>query len=343
MMERKTEQAKSLLVRYIRDQQMKQGDRLPPQDFLRKTFKFGTATISQAINELKSDGVVEVRDKVGVFVVDPNADGHAGRTIGIALRHTENSLYYSCLLTALEMKLIENGCMIRPFRYQGEADKDGILFHVDDFPGLRRSLENHALQGLIHMDDFNQESLDYIRSANIPLVFVGAPGGIAKNGAFLDYASLMGRVKQRLRVEKPQRPLLICQPSILDSISGSYDNSYAVCTAKTAEDAELLAEKIAAMPDGERYDWLICLDDIIALALSSRLAITLPPEKLPGMVIASNILAQLRYPVRKQIVYGIELDKIAAMGTGLLINAMKENRLDAGKALYSPIHIITMS
>ena len=46
MTERKTEQAKSLLVRYIRDQQMKRGDRLPPQDFLRKTFKFGTATIS---------------------------------------------------------------------------------------------------------------------------------------------------------------------------------------------------------------------------------------------------------------------------------------------------------
>ena len=106
MTERKTEQAKSLLVRYIRDQQMKRGDRLPPQDFLRKTFKFGTATISAAINELKDDGVLEVRDKVGVFVIDPNADGHAGRTIGITMRHAENSLYYSCILTALQMRLV---------------------------------------------------------------------------------------------------------------------------------------------------------------------------------------------------------------------------------------------
>ena len=121
MTERKTEQAKSLLVRYIRDQQMKRGDRLPPQDFLRKTFKFGTATISAAINELKDDGVLEVRDKVGVFVIDPNADGHAGRTIGITMRHAENSLYYSCILTALQMRLVEEGCMIRLFRYQKET------------------------------------------------------------------------------------------------------------------------------------------------------------------------------------------------------------------------------
>ena len=65
MTERKTERAKQLLVRYIRDRQMTNGDKLPPQNELRRIFRYGAATISSAINALKSDGVLDVRDKVG--------------------------------------------------------------------------------------------------------------------------------------------------------------------------------------------------------------------------------------------------------------------------------------
>ena len=68
MTERKTERAKQLLVRYIRDRQLKNGDKLPPQNELRRIFRYGAATICSAVNALRDDGVLEVRDKVGVFV-----------------------------------------------------------------------------------------------------------------------------------------------------------------------------------------------------------------------------------------------------------------------------------
>ena len=102
MTERKTERAKQLLVRYIRDRQMTTGDKLPPQNELRRIFHYGAATVSSAINALKQDGVLEVRDKVGVFVADPEAGGHAGRVIGITMLYGENNFYYSCLLASLQ-------------------------------------------------------------------------------------------------------------------------------------------------------------------------------------------------------------------------------------------------
>ena len=38
MAERKTQQAKQLLIRYIKDKNLKSGDKLPPQNQLREIF-----------------------------------------------------------------------------------------------------------------------------------------------------------------------------------------------------------------------------------------------------------------------------------------------------------------
>ena len=338
MTERKTERAKSLLVRYIRDQRMKPGDQLPPQDFLRRTFQFGTATISAAITELKNDGVLEVRDKVGVFVIDPNADGHAGRTIGITMRYAENSLYYSCILAALQMRLVEEGCMIRLFRCQKEINRKSIFFQLDDFPGLRRSLDNQELQGLIHLDDFDSRSLRYVRSRNVPLIFVGSLGGIAPNGVFYDQARCVREIGLCLKEEKPERIAFVCQPSVLQSVRSDFEAAFGsdrkIYPAKTIPEAEKIADEVVRMPDEMRYDWIIYMDDILALTITSRLAVALLPDRLPGAVIVRNLQFQMRYPVKKGIFFDNNLSEFASIGVSLLMEAMKDGKLDAGKVYY---------
>ena len=99
--------------------------------------------------------------------------------------------------------------MIRLFRYQKETERKGIFFQIDDFPGLRRSLENQELQGLIHLDDFSMQSLKFIRSKKVPLVFVGSLGGIAPYGVVYDQARTMREIGIRLKRENQQRPALI--------------------------------------------------------------------------------------------------------------------------------------
>ena len=338
MVEKKAEQAKSLLVRYIRDQKMERGDRLPPQNFLRKTFQFGTATISAAINELKNDGVLEVRDKGGVFVIDPNADGHTGRTIGITMRHAENNLYYCCILTALQMQLVKESCLIRLFRCQKKTERTSIFFQINDFPGLRRSIENQEIQGLIHLDDFTLSSLNFIRHKKLPLVFVGNLGGIAPNGVFYDQERTICEIGVRLQRENPQRPALVCQPSLFKCVQNhfyeAFGNDKKIYKGSRVQEAEKIAEEILCMPDKKRHDWIIYMDDIMALAITSKLAISLPPEKLPRAVIIRNLQFQMRYPVRNPIFFDNNLNEFATIGVSLLMNAMKDGKLDAGKVLY---------
>lgn len=338
MTAKKTEQAKALLVRYIRDHRLKRGDKLPSQDFLRQTFKFGTVTISSAINELKHDGVLEVRDKVGVFIIDPNADGHTGRVIGITARYAENNLYYSCILTALQMHLVAEGCLARLFCYQGRSKKETIFYQIDDYPGLRRSLENRELQGLIHLDDFSAASLKFIRSKKVPLVFTGSIGGIAPNGVFFDQAGTLQEIGRRLKKENPQRPALICQPSVVECVQEHFLQAFGaekkIYTMKYVKDAEKVANEIIRMPERERHDWIIYMDDILALTVTSKLAITLPPEQWPRAVIMRNLQFEMYYPVKKPIFYDCNLSEFAAVGVSLLMDAMKNGILDPKKVYY---------
>ena len=76
------------------------------------------------------------------------------------------------------------------------------------------------------------------------------------------------------------------------------------------------------------------MDDILALAITSSLAVSLPSEKLPRAVIMRNLQFQLRYPVREPIFYDSSLSEFASIGVSLLMGAMKEGKLEAGKVYY---------
>ena len=340
MTERKTERAKQLLVRYIRDRQMTTGDKLPPQNELRRIFHYGAATICSAIHALKLDGVLEARDKVGVFVADPEAGGHAGRIIGITMLYGENNFYYSCLLASLQMHLVENGCTIRLFRCLRKEKNERILFEADDFPGLRRSIENNEIQGLIHLDDFSHAALDFIKSKKLPLIFLGSRGGIAENGVFFDHNRIVKEACKMLKQKQVLRPALICQASIRQEVEPFFHENFGrtapVFTRNKPENDQNIAEMILAMPGKERPDWLICLDDFAALHLIAGLARKLAPENMPGAFIMYNRASGMHYPLSKLICCDNNLYKFAAMGVELLMKAMMSGKQDTGAVFYFP-------
>lgn len=340
MFESKTERTKQLLVRYIRDSKMKRGDKLPPQNQLRKLFNSGAVTVSSAINTLKKDGVLEVKDKVGVFVIDPYADGHTGRVIGITMLSIGDNLYYSCLLTCIQMLLVENGCKVRLFRTYKEINTERILFDIDDFPGLRRSLEGEEIQGLIHFDDFTKEALDFIKNKNIPLIFAGSQGGITNNGVFFDHQGILRAAYKKVKENGALRPALICQTSIrkcLDNIFTEIGgNVEYIFSQKSANQCVELAKNLLNIPKEKRPDWLIFLDDFQALALLSTLSCSLPPEEMPGAVVMCNLPSQFYYPVRQIILFDSNLEEFSKIVVELLIEAMTSGQLETGKVLYLP-------
>ncbi len=335
--ERKTEQAKQLLVRYIRDHQLKTGDRLPPQDFLRKTFNVGTATIGTAINELKHDGVLEVRDKIGVFVIDPNADGHAGRQIGITARHVEESPYYSCMLCTLQMKLIRKGCYVRIFCYQHSRNKNFFQFDIDDYPGLKRSIENKELDGIIHLDSFKDKALKFIHKHEIPLIFVGSEGP-SPDGLFYDQKSLLLDICRKLEKFQPRRPALYSSGGIDQYLNPIFmeltGNRGQVYSGRTLEDGKRIADEIIALPEDRRPDWIIYMDDILAQKITSELALHLPADKLPRAVILRNKQLMISYAVPEPIFYDIDMTEVGDIASEMLMDAMKTGNPNPGKMYY---------
>ena len=342
MTERKTERAKQLLIRYIRDRQLKNGAKLPPQNELRRIFHYGATTICSAVNALRDDGVLEVRDKVGVFVIDPDAGGHAGRVVGVTMLSGENNFYYSCLLTSLQMHLVENGCTVRLFRSSRKAKNGDFLFEIDDFPGLRRSVENEEIQGLIHLDDFSYAAIEFIREKKLPLVFVGSPGGIAENGAFFDYEKIISEACRMLKKSQALRPALFCQATIRQEVEhvfyenfGGTSRIFSYETFSDEQQVKVIRE-ILAMPENERPDWLICLEDLFALALVCALARNLPPEKMPGAFVMFDRAAQINYPLSRIICCDNDLHQFAALGVELLMKAMMSGKQDIGAVFYFP-------
>jgi DNA-binding LacI/PurR family transcriptional regulator len=346
MAERKTQQAKQLLIRYIKDKNLKSGDKLPPQNQLREIFNYGATTICAAINELKNDGVLEVRDKVGVFLANPQAGGHAGRIIGITMTKGENNFYYSCLLSSLQMHLVENSCMVKLFRCVNQEKHDSILYEIDDFPGLRRSIENKELQGLIHLDDFSHIALEYIQSNKLPLIFVGSKGGIAQNGVFFDHKNIIKEACKILKEKQVQRPILICPQCIENEVKDifyqNYPSNAKIFFCNDVEDDSKIVNKILLMEENNRPDWLICLDDISALHVINTLAKNIAPKKMPGAFIMYNLASRINYPIRQLVCCNNNLHQFAEIGVNLLMKTMMSEKANTGEVFYLP-EIIDLS
>ena len=238
------------------------------------------------------------------------------------------------------MHLVENGCTVRLFRCLRREKKERILFETDDFPGLRRSIENAEIQGLLHLDDFSQESLEFIKSRKLPLIFVGSRGGIAENGVFFDHKRILKEACRMLKQKQAQRPALICQSSIRQEVEGVFYENFGstapvFCGGGTADD-RAVAEKILAMSGTERPDWLICLDDFAALYLTAALARSIEPEKMPGAFIMYNRASRMNYPLSELICCDNDLHQFAAMGVKLLMKAMMSGKQDTGAVFYFP-------
>ncbi len=332
------EQAKQIIVRFIHDNGLKAGDKLPSQEFFRQHIKCGTATVSAALNELKNDEVLEIRNKVGVFVIDPNADGHAGRTIGITAKLVEDAPYYSSLLGALQMQLISEGCKVHIFCNQNVKNTPTNFYSLKDFPGLKRMIDNNELEGIIHLDDFTDESLKKIHKAKIPALFVGAVGHSPDSVTYnpLEIIKSMCKLLPKLNVKKPAlvtpAPVSQAYTEIFHQEAG---NQAMVFKVNNAKDSSLIYNKLIKMSDSERPDMILYLDDVYALDITCKLALNIPVGKLPGAMILRSPQLMMNYPVQNPVFFDLDLTKFARQTASELLNAMKNNSTNIGKVYYS--------
>ena len=320
----KTGLVKQALVRYIRERKLRPGDRLPPQGALRKSLGFGTATITAAIHELKEDQVLAVRDKIGVFVLNPEADGHTGRVIGLTVNALEVSAFRSCLSNLLLIQLAERGWQVRPF-FCMNPDLSGRL-DLAAFPGLRRTIEQGGIEALISLGDFSDESMRYFQSKQLPTLFVGS---LERSGerVSIDMESYMHEALAGLKKLGCRRPAALVSRG-LDSLRERFFAD--LSGFPQPEHPETLFLHGNLVPDGAqaarrlldvspefRPDSVVIFDDTLAGSFTAELYRSGSGYR-PRLAILRNLQNPMDFATVEPLIFTVDLNELAKAAAELL-------------------------
>ena len=320
----KTGLVKQALVRYIRERELRRGDRLPPQGTLRKSLGFGTATIAAAIHELKEDQVLEVRDKIGVFVVNPEADGHTGRVIGLAVNALEVSAFRSCLSNLLLIQLAERGWQVRPF-FCMNPDLSGKL-DLASFPGLRRTVERGGIEALISLGDFSDESMRYFQSKQLPTLFIGS---LERSGerVYIDMESYMHEALAKLKERGCRRPAALISKGLeplrkrfftdLNGFPQTEHPEMLFLSGNFVPDGAEAARRLLAEVPELRPDGVVIFDDTLASSFTAELYRSGSGYR-PRLAILRNLQNPMDFATVDPVIFTVDLNELDAAAARLL-------------------------
>jgi len=314
----RTELAKQTMVRYIREGGLKAGDRLPAQEELRKELGFGSATIAAALHELRADRVIEVRDKIGVFVVNPGADGHAGREIGLAINALEVSAFRSSLANLIQIRLAERGWRAIPF-FCMEPALSGKL-ELSSFPGLRRTIEQKGIEALVTLGDFSESSLKFFRARKLPVVFVGS---LETDSArvVIDMPGFLHAALAGLRKEGCRHPgILISEalkPRLAPEFAAAGGAPELLFTGTFVPDGAAVARQMLQLPKAARPDGMVIFDDTLASSFAAELY-RQRAENRPRLAILRNRQNPMDFADDNPLFFEVDLNALADLAAELL-------------------------
>ena len=344
----KTGIVKQLIVRHIRDNFLAPGDSLPAMEFFRKQFNCGTTTVSRAINELRDEGVVRVQNRVGVFVADPYVGGEFGRTVGISIYHPRALGFNSSLLAALELELNTHGCGTHLFVCPEELVENKYEFSLFSFPGLRRAVETKSIDALIHLGKFDKQSMDFLREHRMPELLAGYLARGSKNCAVWDYEQILNEMCDCDIFRTAKNPVifppLAAKKVLLDVFKARLNGRpfMQIPLPRLLErgidlPSKIAVEEIIALPAAERPDLVISFSTGLVNALLFQLALALPGEKLPCVMMTSNKETWLTYPsVPEMRTWILDAEEFARLTVRQLLQTLRGGGTDVGRIFVNP-------
>lgn len=316
----RTEQAKRMIVRHVRDLNLQPGDRIPSYQKLRSELGLGDATITRAVKSLKSDGVLITRRRAGMYVVDSEAGGHYGRVVGLAaLRAGDRGVgpFYSYLLQALQAEFQSHGCRSELF-YQNPTVEDTVGLEL--LPGLERSISTGLLDAVVLTANIDHQSWQHLEEEGMYPCFVGAYTH-SPRAVFLDVGGAMRSMVCELIMRGCRRPALIggdgvvrelIWPAFCDMLKdvGGADPEWLYFTGSGVEGARQIAARILACDVADRPDGIAILDDMAALAFTSYL-VRERSDYAPQFAVMAHRQIALEYPFKDIMMFECDIDELA--------------------------------
>lgn len=330
---RKVEFARNALISLVHDRALQPGDRLPSYAALRDALGIGSQTIADAVDLLCRAGILEVRDKVGIFVQNPNGSSLAGRTVAVVVRQLEGSAYAATLAGFIQRYLNEQNCQCLTFFRR--ADATGERPSIEEFPGLEQSLTEHRCDGVITLCPFAEESLKVISSHGIPCCFIGDDDqNFSHSGVVLEVKKFLNEAKDRLQEKN-------CKRIIQLAVSGQQLNARRQCglpglIGMSYGGGAAIAKKLLTMPESERPDGLISDDDIVVSGLLAELIGSQYPAINYMPWIATIVHRELgeRYPTDRVLLFEQSISEYARLAVDLLMSQLRDGKCKKTRIMY---------
>ncbi|MBR2435665.1 MAG: GntR family transcriptional regulator [Lentisphaeria bacterium] len=331
---RRADGARKALITYIQDHRLKKGDRLPAYAQLRAEFGFGSRTIASAVDSLCKLGVLCVKDKVGLFVQNPDGGHLTGRTVAVAVRRLAGSAYAATLASFIQKLLAEQNCRCMTF-YQNTDPAESPCPGFDEFPGMEQALVERHCDGVITLCPLAKTAQNRLKEMHLPCCFLGDSDGesmplsvlIEVERFLLDAADALRNAGCRRIVQfcvSEQQKAARESASLPALVGASYDGGAA------------LASSILAMPAAKRPDGIVSDDDtIVSGFLAELIARQLPEVKyLPRIATIMHSELGERYPSDRVILFRQDMEEYASLAVDVLLDALRGGKTQVKQFYY---------
>lgn len=196
------------IVRYVHDQGLRAGDRLPPQDQLRRLMGFSNDTLLAAMGMLVARGGLRRQSGRGTEICDLEALYGINWTVGIAGLVAPDSgpgAFYGALLHRILSRLSRANCRCNTY-FRGEHVQ--MPCHLSDFPGLEGDVADEALDGLVLLTIFDERQCRSVERRGIPLCHVGFWDSMP-HATVVDRGGLVADAAALLAARGVRRPALV--------------------------------------------------------------------------------------------------------------------------------------
>jgi len=319
---RKVEFARDAIVTWIHDWKLAAGDRLPPYSKLREEFGLGSQTIAAAVGSLCELGVLEVRDKVGIFVKNPEGGHLAGRTVAVAVRSLVGSSYAAMLAGFIQKQLNEHNCRCLTF-YQQSDPELAPRPDLNEFPGLEQAAAEHRFDGMISLCPFADAARRRLENCGVKYCFIGDDDHPAPAfGVLIDVKGFIGSAKRKLEQAGCRRIVQFCASP---TQAAQRRHLLATVTGCSYDGGAEIARKFLALPPEERPDGIVSDDDTIVSGFLAELVSCQPAGEGYLPLVATIVHEEIgeRYPSPRMILYSQNVEAYAKQAVALLLKMLQ--------------------
>lgn len=345
------------LTRLIHGEALLPGDLLPSQKTLREEQGFHNNTLNAAMQLLVDSGVVRRKPRSGTAVVDPQGMVPGLWRVGLGLMPAvAEEMFYAQLTHLLHSKLQAAGASVQTFMLVDDAPKQAAGFR--HFPGLMEVCEKGGLDGFVTSLRVDGEDWQTWHERGLEMVTVGAweetPAGV-----IIEHWPMVTKAVGLLRARGCERLAVVAAGEPHPGYGLFWDAfRKACCEAGLSGDAARglyggagpvggwrVADQLLDMPEDERPDGLIVLEDRIATGLTAVLA-PHSASYCPQIAVQTNLQAQLAFAM-PVIHFEVDVDQLAERAVVMLMARLRNPQTEPRRewlppALHAnaPVHMI---